>query len=101
MIPKSFNLGGRKWTVVYEDTIEKGRVFGQWSDEKAEVSLAKRVISSDNEDELVECSKYHLLCSFWHEYGHILQYYSTGRTDDVFAQTFATFMTEFNLTKEL
>ena len=35
MIPKSFNLGGRKWTVVYEDTIEKGRVFGQWSDEKA------------------------------------------------------------------
>ena len=35
MIPKSINLGGRKWTVVYEETIEKGRVFGQWSDEKA------------------------------------------------------------------
>lgn len=101
MMPKSFNLGGRKWTVVYEDTIEKGRVFGQWNDEKAEVRLAKRVVSSYNDDELVECSKYHLLCSFWHEYGHILQYYSTGRTDGVFAQTFATFMTEFNLTKEL
>ena len=101
MIPKSFNLGGRKWTVVYEDTIEKGRVFGQWNDEKAEVRLAKRVVSSYNEDELTECSEYQLLNSFWHEYGHILQYYSTGHTDDVFAQTFATFMTEFNLTKEL
>ena len=100
MIPKSFTLGGRKWSVVYEDTIEKGRVFGQWNDEKAEVKLAKRVISSD-EDELIDCSEYHLEISFWHEYGHIFQYYTTGHTDDTFAQTFATFMTEFNLTKEL
>lgn len=101
MIPKSFTLGGRKWSVVYEDTIEKGRVFGQWNDEKAEVRLAKKVISSYDKNELTDCSEYQLENSFWHEYGHIFQYYTTGHTDDTFAQTFATLMTEFNLNKEI
>lgn len=100
MIPTSFNLGGRTWTVVYEDVIEKGHVFGQWNDEKAEVRLAKNVVSSYDDDQLTPCSKYQLENSFWHEYGHIFQYYSTGHTDDTFAQTFATFMTEFILTKK-
>lgn len=101
MIPKSFTLGGRKWTVVYKDTIEKGRVFGQWNDETAEVRLAKRVISSYDENELTDCSEYQLETTFWHEYGHIFQYYTTGHTDDTFAQTFATLIMEFNLNKEL
>ena len=37
--------------------------------------------------------------SFWHELGHVFQYYSTGGTDDKYAQTFASFMMEFNKTK--
>ena len=34
-----------------------------------------------------------------HELGHVMQYYSEGKTEEKFAQTFATFMMEFNKSK--
>lgn len=91
-IPEKFNLGGRTWHVLYQDEIDKGQVFAKWYDSNAEILLALNVLE---DGELTPCTEYQLINSFWHEYGHILQYYSQGNTDDTFAQTFATFITEF------
>ena len=97
MIPKSFYLGGRRWNVVYLDQIDKGDSYAKWLDNKAEIQIAKNI---QDDNVLDPCDDYQLEHSFWHELGHIFQYYSTGHTDDSFAQTFATFMMEFNKSKE-
>jgi hypothetical protein len=96
-IPLSFRLGGRDWKVTFVDSIEKGEIFAKWFDTKAEIQIAKNVLDDDC---LEPCDDYQLEHSFWHELGHVYQYYSTGNTDDKFAQTFATFMMEFNKTKQ-
>jgi hypothetical protein len=38
--------------------------------------------------------------TFWHEYGHVLQYYGLGENNEAFAQAFATFIMEFNQSKK-
>ena len=93
-IPSSFTLGGRTWNVVRKETINNGRTFGLWLDNKAEIHLAENVFCDTDTDKLEAVNEYQLENTFWHEIGHLFQYYSTGHTDDTFAQTFATFMTE-------
>ena len=95
-IPLSFHLGGRDWKVTFHESLEKGEVFAKWLDTKAEIQIARNV---NDDDSLEPCDDYSLEHSFWHELGHVFQYYSTGKTDDRFAQTFATYMMEFNKTK--
>lgn len=95
-IPLSFHLGGRDWKVTFHETIDKGESCAKWLDTKAEIQLARNIL----EDDVMEpCSDYVIEHSFWHELGHVLQYYSNGKTDEKSAQTFATFMMEFNKTK--
>lgn len=48
----------------------------------------------------VECCDYVLENTFWHEFGHVLQYYGIGENNEAFAQAFATFIMEFNKTKK-
>jgi hypothetical protein len=50
--------------------------------------------------EWVECCDYVLENTFWHEFGHVLQYYGIGENNEAFAQAFATFIMEFNKTKK-
>ena len=95
-IPLSFHLGGRDWKVTFHESLEKGEVFAKWLDTKAEIQIARNV---NDDDSLEPCDDYSMEHSFWHELGHVFQYYSTGKTDDRFAQTFATYMMEFNKTK--
>ena len=40
------------------------------------------------------CDEYTIEHSFWHELGHVMQYYSTCATDETSVQTFASFMME-------
>jgi hypothetical protein len=49
---------------------------------------------------LVPCCDYVLENTFWHEYGHVLQYYGLGENNEAFAQAFATFIMEFNQSKK-
>lgn len=95
-IPLSFHLGGRDWKITFHESLEKGEVFAKWLDTKAEIQIARNV---NDDDSLEPCDDYSMEHSFWHELGHVFQYYSTGKTDDRFAQTFATYMMEFNKTK--
>lgn len=95
-IPLSFHLGGRDWKVTFHESLEKGEVFAKWLDTKAEIQIARNV---NDDDSLEPCDDYSMEHSFWHELGHVFQYYSSGKTDDRFAQTFATFMMEFNKSK--
>ena len=95
-IPLSFHLGGRDWKVTFHESLEKGEVFAKWLDTKAEIQITRNV---NDDDSLEPCDDYSMEHSFWHELGHVFQYYSTGKTDDRFAQTFATYMMEFNKTK--
>lgn len=95
-IPLSFHLGGRDWKVTFHESLEKGEVFAKWLDTKAEIQIARNV---NDDDSLEPCDDYSMEHSFWHELGHVFQYYSTGKTDDRFAQTFATYMMEFIKTK--
>ena len=95
-IPLSFHLGGRDWKVTFHESLEKGEVFAKWLDTKAEIQIARNV---NDDDSLEPCDDYSMEHSFWHELGHVFQYYSSGKTDDRFAQTFATYMMEFNKTK--
>ena len=97
-IPTTFRLGGRGWIIVFKDSIENGEIFARWLDNKAEIQIAYK---AKDDGELVDCDEYQLEHSFWHELGHIIQYYSTGTTDDTFAQTFATFIMEYNQFKVL
>ena len=50
--------------------------------------------------EWVECCDYVLENTFWHEFGHVLQYYGIGENNEAFAQAFATFIMEFNKSKK-
>ena len=96
-IPLSFHLGGRDWKVTFHETIDKGESCAKWLDTKAEIQIARNI---SDDDAIEPCDDYMMEHSFWHELGHVYQYYSTGNTDDKFAQTFATFMMEFNKTKQ-
>ena len=95
-IPLSFHLGGRDWKVTFHESLENGEICAKWLDTKAEIQIARNI--NDN-DVILPCDEYQMEHSFWHELGHIFQYYSTGSTDDKYAQTFASFMMEFNKTK--
>ena len=95
-IPLSFSIGGRDWKVTILETIDRGESYAKWFDTKAEIQIARNIL----EDGVLEpCSDYLIEHSFWHELGHVLQYYSNGKTDEKSAQTFASFMMEFNKTK--
>ena len=96
-IPLSFHLGGRDWKVTFHETIDKGESCAKWLDTKAEIQIARNI---SDDDAIEPCDDYIMEHSFWHELVHVYQYYSTGNTDDKFAQTFATFMMEFNKTKQ-
>lgn len=95
-IPLSFKLGGRDWKIVYNETIDDGESYAKWLDTPSEILLARNI---KEDGKLLNCSDYQIEHSFWHEIGHIFQYYSEGQTDEKFAQTFATFMMEFHNTK--
>lgn len=96
-IPTSFTLGGRVWKVIYKDSIDDGNALGKWFDNKAEIHIAKNM----REDKvLVPCCDYVMENTFWHEYGHVLQYYGLGENNEAFAQAFATFIMEFNQSKK-
>ena len=96
-IPTSFTIGGRLWKVVYKDNINEGRILGKWLDNRAEIHIAKNI---KEDGEWVECCDYVLENTFWHEFGHVLQYYGIGENNEAFAQAFATFIMEFNKTKK-
>lgn len=95
-IPLSFKLGGREWKVTFHETIDKGNSCAKWLDNKSEIQLARHV----DEDDLIEpMDDYQIEHSFYHELAHVFQYYMEGKTTEQFAQTFATFMMEYNNTK--
>lgn len=95
-IPLSFKLGGRDWKVIFTENIDKGESSAKWSDTKGEIYIARNILDDYT---LEPCDDYVMEHSFWHELGHVFQYYMKGETDDAFAQSFATFMMEFNKTK--
>lgn len=95
-IPTSFKIGGRTWKVLFKDTIDEGLSFAKWFDYSAEIHIARNVVC----DEVMKpCDEYTIEHSFWHELGHVMQYYSTCATDETSVQTFASFMMEFNNSK--
>ena len=95
-IPLSFHIGGRDWKVTFRETIDKGESCAKWLDTKAEIQIARNI---SDDDAIEPCDDYIMEHSFWHELGHVMQYYSEGKTEEKFAQTFATFMMEFNKSK--
>ena len=95
-IPLSFHIGGRDWKVTFHETIDKGESCAKWLDTKAEIQIARNI---SDDDAIEPCDDYIMEHSFWHELGHVMQYYSEGKTEEKFAQTFATFMMEFNKSK--
>ena len=95
-IPKSFRIGGRTWNVIFKDTVDDGCSYAKMYDVPGEIHIARNVLS---EDVIKPCDEYTNEHSFWHELGHVMQYYATGATDEPTAQSFASFMMEFNKSK--
>lgn len=91
-IPSSYKMGGGKlYKVTSHDELD-GK-YGDFSDLKAEIRLAKNVDGEEVSDEDYERT-------FYHELIHCMNYLYNCDCDEALAQTFSNFLYEFMHTKQ-
>jgi len=97
MIPKSFCIGGgKKFIVKFVDNINRSN-YGDFSDAKSEIRIAKS-ISTDGEE--ISINEEDQLRTFLHELFHCFNWMYNCECDEALAQTFSNFMYEYLQTKE-
>lgn len=97
-IPKKFKIGGQWFEVKFQDLIDNGDNFGEFSYCPPYIKLATKY--KDEHNNLVDIPENQLENTFKHELMHCWQYMKGSETDETEASTFAAFWCEFDETKE-
>lgn len=98
LIPKSYKIAGNKTVdIAIVESINDGGSYGDFSDAKSKIRLAKNI---KVEDELIEISDEDILRTYLHELCHSMQFYYNCEYDEAQAQTFSNFMYEYLHTKQ-
>ena len=98
-IPKYFKVANQLYKVVLVDHLDKPE-YGEFDDIKAEIRIAKRILSPYTND-FIELTEEQILNSFWHETFHCFNWHYNTETDEGIAQSFANFMREFETSKDV
>jgi hypothetical protein len=100
MIPEKFCIAGRKEIVVIiEDTLlnnSGSSIFGYFDDVKNIIKIARKVKS---DDEWVDLTPEDIERTYYHELGHVYQFYNGLEMTETGAQAFSNFLFEYMNTK--
>lgn len=69
LVPKSFDLAGAKWSVVYKEGMQKGGALGQTHPNSFEIWLDKSIVPEDLK-----------AITFYHELFHAM-FHTLGKTE--------------------
>ena len=95
-IPKKFKIGGQWFDVVYQDLIDDGANYGEFSYCPPCIKLATKY---KDDLTLKDIPANQLENTFKHELIHVWQYMAGSEVDEREASTYAAFWCEFDETK--
>ncbi len=88
----TFILGGLTYTIKHEEFVNNGIDFGAFDSATNVISIAKKVKDADGM--ITELSNEVQEATYWHELGHVFNYFYNTAYDEAFAQAFSAFMIE-------